>query len=113
MKNDNSCIDACISSLDKFASRIVCRNINCGKKHHTLLYDSFHRKAGSMKTNVKAVQLQRTGQVAVVPAQLKNCEKNINTYASLGKSSCQSLLLKPVTSELYHDVEIIRKPPFS
>ena len=68
-------------------------------------------KIGSKKTNVKAVHLQGTGQVAVVPVQLKNGEKTLNSYAYLDNGSCQSLLLKSAASELNIDMKFVGKMP--
>ena len=99
--------------VDKCPSKNVCRNNNCGKKHHTLLQDSFDINPGSKKTNVKAVHLQGTGQVAVVPVQLKNGEKTLNTYVYLDNGSCQSLLLKSAASELNIDMNFVGKMPIS
>ena len=99
--------------VDKCPSENVCRNNNCGKKQHTLLHDSFDVNPGSNKTNVKAVNLQGTGQVTVVPVQLKNGEKTLNTYAFLDNGSCQSLLLKSAASELNIDMNFIGKMPIS
>ena len=45
------------------------------KEHQTLLHDSFDKNPGSKTTIVKAVYLKGTGQVAVVPMQLKNGKK--------------------------------------
>ena len=97
--------------VDKCPSKNVSRNNNCGKKHHILLHDSFDINPGSKKTNVKAVHLQGPGQVAVVPVQVKNGEKTLNTYAYLDKGSCQSLLLKSAASELNIDTEFVGKMP--
>ena len=78
-----------------------------------MLHDSFDINPGSKKTNVKAVHLQGIGQVAVVPLQLKNGEKTLNTYAYLNKGSCQRLLLKSAASELNIDMKVIGKMPIS
>ena len=74
---------------------------------------SFDINLGSKKTNVKAVHLQGTGKVAVVPVQLKNGEKTLNTYAYLDNGSFQSLLFKSAASELNIDMKVIRKMPIS
>ena len=58
------------------------------KKQHTLLLDSFDINPASKKSKDKAVHLQGTGPVAVVPVQLKNGEKTLNTYAYLDNGSC-------------------------
>ena len=63
-------------------------------KHHTLLHDSFASKSGSKISNVKILNLQGTGQVAVVPVQLKNSDKVLDIYAYLDNDSCHSLLLE-------------------
>ena len=95
--------------VDKCTSKNVYHNNKCGKNHHTLLHDSSDINPGSKKTNVKAVHLQGTGQVAVVTVQLKNGEKTLSTYAYLDNGSCQSWLLKSAASELNIDMKIIRK----
>ena len=99
--------------VNKCTSKNICRNNNCGRKHHTLLHDSSDIDPGSKKTNVKAVHLQGTGQVIVVPVQLKNGEKTLSTYAYLDNGSCQSLLLKSANSELNIDIKILGKIPIS
>ena len=99
--------------VDKCTSKNVYRNNNCGKKHHTLLHDSFDINPGSKKTNVKAVHIQGTGQAAVVPVQLKNGKKTLNTYVYLDNGSCQSLLLKSAASELNIDMKFVGKMPIS
>ena len=99
--------------VDKCTSKNFYRNNNFEKKHHNLLHDSFDMCPGSKKTNVKAVHLQGTGQVAVVLVQLKNSEKTLSTYAYLDNSSFQSLLLKSAASAFNTDMKIIGKMPIS
>ena len=100
--------------VDKCTSKNVCRNNNCGKpKQHALLHDSFDINPGSKKPNVKAVHLQGTGQIAVVPVQLRNGEKTLSTYAYLDNGSCQSLMLKSAASELNIDMKFVGKMPIS
>ena len=94
--------------VDKCTSKNVCRNNNCGKKHHNLLHDSF-----DINPDYKNERLQGTGQVAVVHVQLKNDEKTLSNYAYLDNGSCQSLLLKSAASVTNIDMKIIGKMPIS
>ena len=86
--------------VEKWTSKNVCRSNNCGMTHHTLLHDSFAIKSGSKQSDVKTLNLQGTGQVAVVRVQLKNCDKVLDTYAYLDNGSCQSLLLRSTAANL-------------
>ena len=82
-------------------------------KHHTLLHDSFAMKSDSKKSNVKTFILQGTGQVAVVPVQLKNGDEVLDTYAYLDNGSCQSLLLRSTATNLNLNLNDIGKMPIS
>ena len=82
-------------------------------KNHTLLHDSFAIKSGSKKSNVKTLNLQGTGQVAVVPVQLKNADEVLDTYAYLDNGSCQSLLLRSTATNLNLNMNTIGKMPIS
>ena len=86
---------------------------NCGKKHDILLHDSFAIKSGSKKSNVKILNLQGTGQIAVVPLQLKNSDKVLGTNAYLDSASCQSLLLRSTATNLNLNMNTIGKMPNS
>ena len=97
--------------VKKFTYKTVCRSHNCGMKHHTLLHDSFAIKSGSKKSNLKTLNLQGTGQVAVVPVQLKTCDKVFDTYAYLDNGSCQSLLVRSTATNLNLNMNTIRKRP--
>ena len=99
--------------VEKCTSKNVCRSHNCGMKHHTLLHDSFAIKSGSKKSNVKTLNLQGTGQVAVVPVQLKNGDEVLDTYANLDNGSCQSLLLRSTATNLNLNMNTIGKMPIS
>ena len=83
-------------------------------KHHTLLQHSFATKSGSKKSNVKILNLQGSGPVAVVPVQLKNGDKFLDiSYACLDNGSCQSLLLRSTAANLNLNMNTIRKMPIS
>ena len=82
-------------------------------KHHTLLHDSFAIKSESKKSNVKTLNLQGTGQVAVVPVQLKNGDKVLDTNVFLDNGSCQSLLLRSTATNLNLSMNTIGKMPIS
>ena len=84
-------------------------------KHYTLLHDSFATKfkKSSKKSIVKISNLQGTGQVAVVPVQLKNGDKILDTYADLANGSCQSLLLRSAAKNLNLNMNTIGKMPIS
>ena len=99
--------------IEKCTSKNVCRSHNCGMKHHTLLHDSFAIKLGSKKSNVKTLNLQGTGQVAVVPVQLKNGDEVLDTYAHLDNASCQSLMLRSTATNLNLNMNTNRKMPLS
>ena len=62
---------------------------------------------------VKSVQLHGTGQVALVPVELSNGVKTLDTYAYLDNGSCQSLLLTSAASELEIDMNTVAKMPIS
>ena len=62
---------------------------------------------------VKSVQLHGTGQVALVPVELSNGVKTLDTYAYLDNGSCQSLLLTSAPSELEIDMNTVAKMPIS
>ena len=93
--------------MEKCTSKNVYRSNNCGMKHHTLLHDSFAIKSGSKKSNVKSLNLQGTGQVAVVPVQLKNGDKVLDIYAYLDNGSCQSLLLRSTATNLNLSIQLV------
>ena len=82
-------------------------------KHHTVLHDSFTIASSSKQSNVKTLNLQGTGQVAVVPVQLKNGDKVLNNYAYLDNGSCQSLLLRSTETNLNLSMNTIGKMPIS
>ena len=82
-------------------------------KHPTLLHDSFAGKSGSKKFNAKTLNLQGTGQAAVVPAQLKNGVKLLDTYAYLDNGNCQSWLLRSTATNLNLSMITIGKMPVS
>ena len=70
-------------------------------KQHTLLQHSFATKSGSKKSNVKILNSQGSGPVAVFAVQLKNGDKVLDiSYACLDNGSCQSLLLKSTATNL-------------
>ena len=91
----------------------VCRSANCGKKHHKMLHESFLAKTQLIRpsSTVKSVQLHGTGQVALLPVQLSNGEKTIETYAYLKNGSCQSLLLQSAALILGIDMNTFGKMP--
>ena len=62
---------------------------------------------------MKTLNLQGPGQVAVVPVQLKNGDKILDTYAFLNNGSCQSLLLRSTGTNLNLNMNTIRKMPIS
>ena len=96
-------------------SKNVCRTGSCGRKHHTLLHESFGYSCQRVTapSAVKSVQLHGTGQVALVPVKLAIGVKTLDTYAYLGNGSCQSLLLTSAASELKIDKNTIAKMPIS
>ena len=94
--------------VDQCNSKNVCRSKGCGKRHNTLLHDSFMNKSNS---NVKPVQFVGTGQVAFV--QLINGNQSVKTYAYLDNGSCQNLLLKSTAKELGLNLEKTSKMPIS
>ena len=65
------------------------------------------------KSNVKILNLQGTGKVAVVPVQLKKGDKLLDIYAYLENVSCQSLLLKSTATNLNLNMNTIGKMPIS
>ena len=62
-------------------SKNVCRTSNCGRRHRSLLQESFGDNNQRMKppSAVKFVQLHEIGQLAVVPVELSNGVKNLDT----------------------------------
>ena len=94
-------------------SKHVCRTCNCGRKHHTLLHESFGDNNQSVEPPyaVKSVQLHGTGQGALVLVELSNGVKTIDTYAYLDKGICRSLLLTSAASVL--EIDIVAKMPIS
>ena len=62
---------------------------------------------------VKSVQLHGTGQVALVPVEISNGVKTLDTYAYLDKRSCQSLLHTSAASELELDTNTVAKMPIN
>ena len=85
------------------------RTGNCGRKHHTLLHESFGDNNQRVKppSAVKPVQLHGTGQAALVPVELSNGVKTLDTYAYLEKGNSQSLLLRSAASELTIDINTV------
>ena len=90
-------------------------NWHCGRKHRTLLHESFGDNNQRVKppSAVKSVQLYGTGHVALVPVELSNGVKTLDTYAYLDNGSCQSLLLTSAASELEIDMNTVAKMPIS
>ena len=70
--------------VENGTSKNVCRSHNCGMKHHTLLHGSVAIKSASKTSNVKTLNLQGTGQVAVVPVQLKSGDKVFGYLCLIG-----------------------------
>ena len=101
--------------VQQCASKNVCRSADCGKKHHTMLHESFIAKNQAIRpsSTVKSVQLHGTGQVAFLPVQLSNGEKTFETYAYLDNGSCQSLLLQSAALILGIDMNTFGKMPIS
>ena len=62
---------------------------------------------------MKTLNLQITRQVAVVPVQLKNGDKVLDTYSYLDNGSCQSLLLRSTATNLNLNMNNIGKMPLS
>ena len=62
---------------------------------------------------VKSVQLNGTGQVVLVPFELSNGLKPLDTYAYLDNGICQSLLLISAISELEIDINTVTKMSIS
>ena len=62
--------------VDRCNSKNVCRSKGCGKRHNTLLHDSFIIKSNS---NNKLVQFVVTSQVAFVAVQLVNGNQSVKT----------------------------------
>ena len=92
----------CFGHVDQCNSKNLCRSKGCGKRHNTLLHDSFMNKNNS---NVKPVQFVGTGQVAFLAVQLVNGNHSMKTYAYLDNGSYQSLLLKSTAIELGPNLE--------
>ena len=96
-------------------SKNACRTGNCRRKHHTLLHESFGDNNQRVKppSAVITVQLHGTGQVALVPFELFNGVKTLDTYAYLDKRNCQGLLLTSAASELEMDTNTVAKMPIN
>ena len=101
--------------VQQCTSKNVFRSADCGKKHHTMLHESFIAKNQAIRpsSTVKSVQLHGTGQVAFLPVPLSNGEKTFETYAYLDNGSCQSLLLQSAALILGFDMNTFGKMPIS
>ena len=62
---------------------------------------------------VKSVQLHGTEQVALVPVELSDGVKTLDTYAYLDNGSFRSLLLTSAASELEIDKNTVAEMPIS
>ena len=62
---------------------------------------------------MKILNLQGTGQVAVVPVQIKKVDKVLDTHAYFDNGSCQSLLLRSTAPNLNLNMNTIGKMAIS
>ena len=116
VKNLKLCCNCFGSYHDQHCnSKIVCQTGSCGQKHHTLLHKTFGDNNQRVKppSVVKFIQLHGTGQVALVPFELSNGVKTLDTYAYIDNGSCQSLLITSAASELEIDINTVAKIPVS
>ena len=99
--------------VQQCTSTKVLRSAECGKKHRTMLHESFTavNQAITPFSTVKSVQLHDTGQNAFPPVQLSNGEKTFETYAYLDNESCESLLLQSAAVNLGIDMKTFGKFP--
>ena len=81
----------------------------------SILHESFGDINQRVKppSAVKSVHLHGTGQVALVPVELSNGVKTLNTYAYLDNGSCQSWLLTSAAAELEIDKNTVAEVPIS